>query len=180
MAHMPQLPAAFLFLASTVFGADLKTTVAAMQAHIPVQDEAGANLPPGLIQLIALASSLASGCRYCQAHTSHRAHSSGEPEEKLAEILNYAESSHYPPSERAVLDLAFTAGRVPNEACADHFERLQQHFSKRQITQIVAVISLFGFLNRWNDSMATTLEAAPEQFAQAALTALDWSPGKHA
>ena len=34
---------------------------------------------------------------------------------------------------------------------------LQAHYSKRQQVQIVAVISLFGFLNRWNDTLATTL-----------------------
>lgn len=179
MAHLPQLPAAFLFLASTVFGADLKTMAAAMQAHIPAQSQADENLAPELIQLIALASSVASGCRYCQAHTSHRAHDSGAATEKLEAILDYADSELYSDAERAALDLAFAAGRVPNEAEPAHFERLQQHFSKRQVTQIVAVIALFGFLNRWNDTLATTLESTPAEFAASALTALGWSQGKH-
>jgi AhpD family alkylhydroperoxidase len=168
-----------MFLASTVFGADLQATVSRLQAQIPAQTGSEEYLPAGLVQLIALATSLSSGCRYCQAHTSHNAHRSGQSEAKLAAILNYSTSDLYNPAERAVLDLAFAAGRVPNEAAAHHFSVLQQHFSKRQIAQIVAVISLFGFLNRWNDSMATTLESTPGEFATHALAALDWSVGKH-
>lgn len=179
MAHMPQLPAAFLFLASTVFGGDLKAIVEGMREHIPSAGDGDHNLPTGLVQLIALATSLSSGCRYCQAHTSHRAHGAGESEDKLAAILDYAESGYYSAAERAVLDLAFAAGRVPNEAEPGHFERLAEHYDRRQITQIVAIIALFGFLNRWNDTMATSLESSPQAFADQALAALGWTPGKH-
>ena len=45
--------------------------------------------------------------------------------------------------------------------------------------QIVAVISLFGFLNRWNDTMATELEASPVEFATDALGSIEWQLGKH-
>jgi hypothetical protein len=69
---------------------------------------------------------------------------------------------------------------VPNEATADHFETLRTHFTNRQIVQIVAVIAMFGFLNRWNDTMATTLEAMPAEFAATTLDTLGWSKGKHA
>jgi hypothetical protein len=44
----------------------------------------------------------------------------------------------------------------------------------------VAVISLFGWLNRWNDTMATELEDEPLAFASQHLTANGWSAGKHA
>ena len=42
---------------------------------------------------------------------------------------------------------------------------LSKHFSERQVIEVVAVISLFGFLNRWNDTMATTLDKSPKSFA---------------
>ena len=42
---------------------------------------------------------------------------------------------------------------------------------ERQIVQIVGVISLFGFLNRWNDTVATQLESAPSEFAHGVLEA---------
>ena len=53
------------------------------------------------------------------------------------------------------------------------------HFSERQIVQIVAVISMFGFLNRWNDTMATRLETAPREFAAVALGASGRTAAKH-
>jgi hypothetical protein len=40
-------------------------------------------------------------------------------------------------------------------------------------------VSLFGFLNRWNDTLATELEAAPLIFAQTHLRTQDWQPGRH-
>jgi alkylhydroperoxidase family enzyme len=66
---------------------------------------------------------------------------------------------------------------VPNATEASHFDELKRHFSDRQIVEIVAVISLFGFLNRWNDTMATTLESEPRAFATDNLSG--WEVGKH-
>ena len=77
------------------------------------------------------------------------------------------------------LALAFAAGRVPNESESAHFERLREHFSERQIVQIVAIISMFGFLNRWNDTMATELEAPAVAYAEGSLEHIDWAVGKH-
>ena len=45
---------------------------------------------------------------------------------------------------------------------------------------IVAVISLFGFLNRFNDTMATELEASPIEAGNRFLAKKGWSVGKHA
>ena len=179
MAHMPQLPMAFSMLVSVIFGADLRTMMAGFKDSVPAPGDAQENLPPSLVQLIAFAVSLASGCRYCQAHTSHGAHRLGEPDEKLAAILHYETSPLFDAPERVVLDLAFAAGRVPNESTQAHFDALREHFSDRQLVQIVGVISIFGFLNRWNDTMATTLESDPVAFAMQTLGSLDWQVGKH-
>ena len=46
--------------------------------------------------------------------------------------------------------------------------------------EILGVVSLFGFLNRWNDSMATTLEEEPTEFANRTISGTGWTPGKHA
>ena len=180
MAHMPQLPFAFASLVNVIFGGDLKALMAGLADRIPEQEDAGQNLSPGLVQLIAFAVSLAAGCRYCQAHTSHSAHRAGEDAAKFDAILNYEESPLFSEAERAALGLAFAAGAVPNEGGPAHFERLREHFTERQIVQIVGVIALFGFLNRWNDTMATELEAMPKEFAATALGGIDWEVGKHA
>ena len=120
------------------------------------------------------ASSLSSGCKYCQAHTSHGAHQAGVNEEKINDILRYQESSHYDDSEKAVLDLAFAAGKTPNQAEQEHFDNLLKYFSNEQITDMVAVISLFGFLNRWNDTLGSHLEDVPNSFVEEKLKPLGW------
>ena len=155
MAERPELLIAFSSLARTIFqtqGVDMQTK-----------------------QLIALASSLSSGCKYCQAHTSHGAERAGAKEEKIAEILNYAQSDYYTNQERAVLDLAFASGRTPNESNAEHFNELKKYFSDGQIIDIVSVISMFGFLNRWNDTLGTKLEDIPKDFVEEKLKPLGWS-----
>ena len=179
MAHMPQLPFAFASLVNVVFGGDLKALMAGLADRIPEREDAEENLPPGLVQLIAFAVSLAAGCRYCQAHTSHSAHRAGEDAAKFDAVLDYEGSPLFSAAERAALALAFAAGSVPNESESRHFERLREHFTERQIVQIVGVIAVFGFLNRWNDTLATELEAIPKEFAATALGGIDWRVGKH-
>jgi AhpD family alkylhydroperoxidase len=179
MAHMPQLPMAFMMLTSVTFGADLKGLMAAFADSVPAQGDAEENLPPATVQLIAFASSVASGCRYCQAHTSHNAHRQGAAEDKLAHILEFETHPAFSEAERALVAVSMAAGRVPNEAEPAHFEALKTHFSDRQIVQIVGVIAMFGFLNRWNDTMATELEESPIAFAEKALETINWAKGKH-
>ena len=179
MAHIPQLSFAFAGLANVIFGGDLKTLMAGLADRVPEAEDAEQNLPPGVVQLIAFAASLAAGCRYCQAHTSHSAHRAGEDAAKFDAILTYHESPLFSEAERAALALAFAAGSVPNESGPGHFERLREHFTDRQIVQIVGVIALFGFLNRWNDTLATELEAMPRGFAATTLSGIDWQAGKH-
>lgn len=133
-----------------------------------------------LRSLVSLAVSLSAGCRYCQAHTSGTAGRQGVSTEKIEAILNYQDSPLYTPAERAALDLAFAAGLHPNDARREHFDRLREFFDEDQIHSIVSVIALFGFLNRWNDTMGTTLEAPAVAFAEEHLAAqAGWEIGKH-
>ena len=154
MAERPELLMSFSNLASTIFQAE----------GIDIQTK----------QLIALASSLSSGCKYCQAHTSHGAERAGVSANKISDILKYTESDLYDDKERALLDLAFAAGKTPNECNKNHFDQLKKYFSKKEIIDIVSVISLFGYLNRWNDTLGTVLEDIPEEFVEDKLKPLGW------
>ena len=110
MSERPELLKSFSALAGVVFQSD--------------------GLDAGTKQLIALASSLSAGCKYCQAHTSHGAVRAGIEEKKIADILNYSESEKFSDSEKAVLDLAFAAGKVPNDSNQEHFDNLSKYYSK--------------------------------------------------
>ena len=134
---------------------------------------------PGLKQLVALIVSNAAGCRYCQAHTSHSAERRGVESEKIEAAFEFESSPLFNDAERAALRLALHAGMQPNATETAHFDALKTHYSERQIVELVGVISLFGFLNRWNDTMATELEPSPIAFASHHLASAGWEPGKH-
>jgi hypothetical protein len=60
------------------------------------------------------------------------------------------------------------------------FARLSRHWSETQIVELSGVIALFGFLNRWNDTMATPLEPAAASLGEKYLSRGGWRAGKHA
>lgn len=151
----------------------------AMEQLVAVIYKPGA-LDPVLKRLIATITSGAAGCRYCQAHTAHgAAKMAGGDAEKIARVWEYQTCDAFSDAERAALDLALAAGTQPNAATDEHFRALEQHFSRQQIMEIMGVISLFGFLNRWNDTLATELEDSPLNFAQETYSADVWEAGRH-
>lgn len=142
-----------------------------------VMDTSGA-VDPGFKRLIAHFASTAAGCRYCEAHSLVAARIHGIDDAKLAALWDYATSPLYNDAERAALDFALAAGSVPNAVTAAHFSAMRAHWSDDEIVEILAAVCLYGFLNRWNDSMATDLEDAPKALAERILKAR-WTPGKH-
>ena len=133
-----------------------------------------------LAQMVGHVASAADGCRYCQAHTIAHAEFLGVDAEKLDELWEFETSARFSEAERAALRLAFHAGQHPNGVTDTDIEDCRVHFGEDQTTAIVAVCALFGFLNRWNDTMATTLEAEPHAAATRHLSGRGWTPDKHA
>jgi uncharacterized peroxidase-related enzyme len=136
-------------------------------------------LPKALKPLIGVVSSVAAGCRYCQAHEAVDARQRGVPDEKITQIWDFERSPLYDDAERAALRFARDASLVPNEVTAAHFDNLRRYWDDGQIVEILAVVGLFGFLNRWNDTMATRLEDEPVAFASQRYGER-WESGKHA
>lgn len=149
------------------------------QLNGAVMDPSG-EVDLGFRRLIGHVASKAAGCLYCQAHTLLGAHNFGVTDEKLADVWVYATSPHYSERERVALDFALAAAAQPNAVTDELFERVRQHWSEGEIVEILGVVAMFGFLNRWNDSMATPLESVPAAVAQKAVGGQGWGPGKHA
>ena len=143
-----------------------------------VMDPEGA-VDLGLMRLIAHFSSRAAGCQYCEAHSLVAAKIHDVSQEKLDAIWDYQSSPLYSEAERAALDFALAAGSVPNAVDAELFKRMRQHWSEEQIVQILGAVCLYGFLNRWNDSMATDLEESPAEMGERVLAKGGWTGGKH-
>ena len=156
-----------------------KLVEAFAQLNAAVMDPTG-EVDLGFRRLIGHLASKASGCLYCQAHTLLGAANFGVSEDKLAAIWTYDTSPLYDDKERVALEFALAAASQPNAVTDELFERLRAHWSEAQIVEILGVVAMFGFLNRWNDSMATPLEAVPNDVAQKTLGAQVWGPGEHA
>ena len=75
--------------------------------------------------------------------------------------------------------MAFAAGQTPSAVTDAHFERLSNYYTAREMTEIMAVISMFGFLNRWNDTMASPLEPDPIGVAERLLAPHGWEIGRN-
>jgi uncharacterized peroxidase-related enzyme len=136
-------------------------------------------LPAPLKPLIGLVSSTAAGCRYCQAHEAVDARMRGVDEARITDVWEFETSALYSDAERSALRFARDASLVPSAVTPEHFDELRRFWDDGQIVEMLAVIGIFGFLNRWNDTMATSLEEIPTELASARLAAHGWQPGKH-
>ena len=137
-------------------------------------------VPEELKMLVSLGTSQASGCRYCQAHMTNLSSIYSASDEKIRAVWDFETSPLFSPAERAALRLGYHSALVPNEVTAADFDELKRHFDESQIVEIVGTIALFGYLNRWNDTMATQLEPKAVDVANRAIGAVGWTAGKHA
>lgn len=113
------------------------------------------------------------------AHTAGASLRLGVDEKKLEAVWEYRTSPLYTEAERVALDFAIAAASQPNDVSDELFARLRRHWSDNQIVEILGVVSMFGFMNRWNDSMATPLEEEPAEVGEKHLASRGWSVGKH-
>ena len=132
-----------------------------------------------LKQLVFTVASLASGCRHCQSHGAYHLHKIGVPDEKIQALWSFETSDLFTDAERAALRLAMAAGVAPNMTEPENFVEMRQHFTNIQIVEILAVIAVGGYLNRWNDTIATVTDQESVDFADQVLRQVGWDPGKH-
>jgi uncharacterized peroxidase-related enzyme len=132
-----------------------------------------------LKRLIGYMSSHATGCRYCQAHTIRAAERYGAEQEKMEHVWEFRTHPAFTEAERVALELSIAASSVPNAVDEALQAKMNEHWDEGEIVEILGVIALFGYLNRWNDSMATTLEEGAIESAQQWLSSDGWETGKH-
>ena len=161
MARRPEIVAGFIQLRRAVVDPDT--------SEVPIEFK----------DLIGHIASKVAGCRYCQAHTVFGATRAGVAEARLESLWDYQTSELFTDAERAALDLAAAASSVPNGVTDALFARVQEHWDDGQIVEIMAVVAMYGFLNRWNDTMSTKLETPSRMAADAALGGAGWEPGRH-
>lgn len=131
-------------------------------------------------RLIAYLCSAQTGCRYCQAHTILAAERYGGTEQRLKSVWEFRNSALFSPAEKAAFEFALAASSVPNAVDEEITKMVKEHWTDDEIVEILGVVSLFGFLNRWNDSMGTSIEDGATAAGERYLSELGWEKGKHA
>jgi uncharacterized peroxidase-related enzyme len=131
-------------------------------------------------RLVAHVASRTAGCQYCMAHTAGGALLFGVDPKKVEAVWDFRSSPLYSEAERVALDFAIAAGSQPNGVTEEMFAEMRKHWTETQIMEIAAVVAVFGFLNRWNDTMGTPLEEEPIEVGKKYLAPRGWSVGKHA
>jgi len=161
MAHRPEIARAFTAL-----------NIAVMRSEGAVTAE--------FKRLLGYLSSFASGCRYCQAHMMLASDRFGATEARMAEIWTFEDSAAFTEAEKAALAFAQAASAVPNAVTPGIEARLKANWQPGEIVEIMGVVALFGYLNRWNDSMGSALEDLPRATAEQRLARQSgWVIGKH-
>jgi uncharacterized peroxidase-related enzyme len=138
-----------------------------------------ASVTAELKRLIGYITSANTGCRYCEAHTILAAERYGGSDERLANIWSFRESDIYSKKEKAAFEFALAASSVPNAVDDNISAELHKYWDDGEIVEILGVISLFGYLNRWNDSMGTTMETGAVDAGERLLAESTWTKGKH-
>ena len=141
---------------------------------------APSNLPRQIRSELFTMASIAGGCQHCQAHGAYTLHLMGVAPDRIRDIWAFEASSEFSESEKAALRLARDGALVPNMVAPEHFAELREHYSDRQIVEMLAVISLAGWFNRWNNSIATVTDRESVEWAESNLEAVGWTLGKHA
>ena len=160
MQHRPAISKAFINLNKAVMANEGRVTSA-------------------LKRMIAWVSSNSTGCRYCQAHAIRAAERYGAEQEQLDNIWEYRTHAAFSEAERAALDFSLQASMVPNNVDAEIKKRLYEHWNEGEIVEMLGVISLFGYLNRWNDYMGTSIEEGAVESGDQYLGKHGWNEGKH-
>ena len=150
-----------------------------IELNIAVMENHG-QLTSEFKRLLAFVSSNTAGCRYCQAHTIRAAERYGSSSERLENVWDFKNQDIFTDSEKAALQFAQEASMVPVNVSRDTEKQLHIYWSDDDIVEIMGVIALFGYLNRWNDVMATSLEEDANTTGQDLLKGISWVPGKHA
>jgi uncharacterized peroxidase-related enzyme len=160
MMHRPRIAAAFLEMNQAVM-------------------ENKGRLSSTLKRELAYLSSSVKGCRYCEAHTIRAAERYGSSEERMLNLWEYKTHAAFSEAERAVFDLAIAASQVPNAVTQEIAENIRKYWDEGEIVEVMGVVALFGYLNRWNDSMGTALEDPAAVTAATLLGHKGWEKGKH-
>jgi len=129
--------------------------------------------------MVFTVASLAAGCRHCQAHGAYGLDGLGVDLAKITALWDFERSELFEDRERAAISFGLAAGTNPSGVTPDHHAALRRHFTDAEVRTLMGVVAVSGFMNRYNDSLATVTDAASSTWAAEHLSPLGWDIGKH-
>jgi uncharacterized peroxidase-related enzyme len=155
-----------------------KIALAFIELNKAVMENQG-RVTSSIKRLIGYLTSQVAGCEYCQAHTIRAAERYGAERNQLENIWEYKTNSAFSEAEKAAFDFAIAASTLPNSVNDEIAQNMRKHWNEGEIVEILGVISLFGYLNRWNDSMGTEIETGAFESGEKLLSKTSWTGSKH-
>ena len=113
---------------------------------------------------------------YCTSHCISLSTNAGISMDKIEHIDEFETNEHFTEGERAALRVARNANQIPNAVTDSDFEKLKEHYEDNSIVEIMSLICMMSFYNKWNDTMNTIVEG-PAYEASSKVSW--WKAGKH-
>lgn len=137
------------------------------------------DLGPQLTLEVFTVASLGAGCSHCQSHGAFGLSDMGVDTDRIRDLWSFETSGEFSDAERAALRFALAAGKTPGAVTAEHHREMREHYTDARIADVLAIVCVAGWLNRWNDSLATVTDQESVDWAEQNLSDLGWSAGKH-
>ncbi|MDB5135734.1 MAG: alkylhydroperoxidase like protein AhpD family [Mucilaginibacter sp.] len=113
-------------------------------------------IPKSLIDIIKIRVSQINKCAFCIDYHTQDALQHGETSRRIFALSAWQESPLFTNIERTVLEVVEEVTFIFNHGVSDEaYEKLQSHFSKKEIADIIVCICHMNFLNRVGISTKT-------------------------
>lgn len=127
------------------------TLARTLAAHLRELD--AGTLPARTRELIALMVSWLNACERCVETHAAMAGTLGVDRATLNDLVDFARSPHFVPSERAALAAAVALTREPRALPPAVRADLEAHFDAGEIVEIVALVGAYNYLNRASNAL---------------------------
>lgn len=117
-----------------------------------------------LIDLVNIRASQINGCGFCLDMHCKEAKIHGEHELRVYHVPIWRESPLFTDAEKAALEWTEAVTKISPEGVSDEvYDRVREHFSEAEISELTFAVGLINMWNRLNISLGTVPGSLDEQ-----------------
>ncbi len=121
-------------------------------------------LPPVLLELVRLRSSLVNGCAFCTGHHTAELHKHNEPATRIEALRNWATSDAFTARERAALAWTDAITNIQNSGASDaDYAAVSRFFHEKDLVDLTLAIASVNAWNRLSIAFGATWNAKRDQ-----------------